>query len=114
MPPNVPDAEEVHFELEELLGLRGPLSALLKNFLWLLAFNTTYLGLFAFIPYTVGMNVSRALSKSLYIRGAAFFIYKKVRIYIVQRVTFYFLCLSTNYRGPCEKDIYRPTFGFFD
>jgi len=80
MPPNVPDAEEVHFELEELLGLRGPLSALLKNFLWLLAFNTTYLGLFAFIPYTVGMNVSRALSKSLYIRGAAFFIYKKTSI----------------------------------
>lgn len=48
---------EINVALDELLGLRGPLSALVRNLLWLLAFNTVYLGLFVFIPRSVGSAV---------------------------------------------------------
>jgi len=45
---------EINVALDELLGLRGPLSTLVRNLLWLLAFNATYLGIFGFVPKTVG------------------------------------------------------------
>jgi len=45
---------EMNVALDELLGLRGPFGALLRNLLWLLAFNVTYLGLFAFVPRSFG------------------------------------------------------------
>ena len=48
---------EINVALDELLGLRGPLSTLVRNLLWLLAFNATYLGIFAFIPRTVGSAI---------------------------------------------------------
>lgn len=48
---------EINVALDELLGLRGPLSLLVRNLLWLLAFNATYLGIFGFIPKTVGYVV---------------------------------------------------------
>lgn len=48
---------EINVALDELLGLRGPVSALLRNLLWLLAFNATYLGIFTFIPKTVGSTI---------------------------------------------------------
>jgi E3 ubiquitin-protein ligase MARCH6 len=48
---------EINVALDELLGLRGPLSLLVRNLLWLLAFNATYLGIFGFIPKTVGFVV---------------------------------------------------------
>jgi E3 ubiquitin-protein ligase MARCH6 len=48
---------EINVALDELLGLRGPLSTLVRNLLWLLAFNATYLGIFAFLPKTVGAAV---------------------------------------------------------
>eukprot|EP00980_Cylindrotheca_fusiformis_P001980 scaffold443_cov125-Cylindrotheca_fusiformis.AAC.29 len=48
---------EINVALDELLGLRGPLSTLVRNLLWLLAFNATYLGIFAFVPKTVGSAV---------------------------------------------------------
>lgn len=48
---------EINVALDELLGLRGPLSVLVRNLLWLLAFNATYLGIFGFIPKTVGYVV---------------------------------------------------------
>ena len=46
----------MHVALDELLGLRGPLSSLIRNLLWLLAFNTAYLALFAFIPHSTGIS----------------------------------------------------------
>jgi hypothetical protein len=52
-PPDV----EMNMALDELLGLRGPFGALLRNLLWLLAFNVTYLGIFAFIPRSFGSLV---------------------------------------------------------
>jgi E3 ubiquitin-protein ligase MARCH6 len=48
---------EINVALDELLGLRGPLSTLVRNLLWLLAFNATYLGIFTFIPRTVGSAI---------------------------------------------------------
>lgn len=48
---------EINVALDELLGLRGPLSTLVRNLLWLLAFNATYLGIFAFVPKAVGSAV---------------------------------------------------------
>ena len=59
---------EIHMALDELLGIRGPISALFRNLMWLLAFNTTYLGLFAFIPHTVGVSVNSALRNSLILK----------------------------------------------
>ena len=52
---------EINVALDELLGLRGPISTLIRNLLWLLAFNATYLGIFAFIPKTVGSTVFSGL-----------------------------------------------------
>jgi len=48
---------EINVALDELLGLRGPISTLVRNLLWLLAFNATYLGIFGFIPKTVGSMI---------------------------------------------------------
>lgn len=48
---------EINVALDELLGLRGPLSTLVRNLLWLLAFNATYLGIFGFVPKIVGSAV---------------------------------------------------------
>lgn len=45
---------DIHVALDELLGLRGPVIGLIRNLLWLLAFNTTYLGIFVYLPYTIG------------------------------------------------------------
>ncbi|CAM9715587.1 unnamed protein product, partial [Phaeothamnion confervicola] len=56
---------EVHVALDELLGVRGPLPTLLRNVLWLLAFNGAYLGLFAFVPFSVGSSAIAAIEKRL-------------------------------------------------
>ena len=52
---------EINVALDELLGLRGPVSTLIRNLLWLLAFNATYLGIFAFVPKAVGSAVYSGL-----------------------------------------------------
>ena len=62
---------EIHVALDELLGLRGPLGALIRNLLWLLVFNTTYLGLFAFIPHMVGSSVLSRVVNSTAIKAGA-------------------------------------------
>ena len=54
---------ELHVALDELLGVRGPLVLLLRNLLWLLAFNGAYLGLFAFVPFSIGSSVLVALHR---------------------------------------------------
>jgi len=48
---------EIHVALDELLGLRGPITDLLRNLLFVLAFNATFLGFFVFIPHTVGLSI---------------------------------------------------------
>ena len=51
---------EFQLALDELLGFRGPVGALLRNLLFSLAFITTYLGLFGFVPYQLGSFASRS------------------------------------------------------
>lgn len=48
---------DINIALDELLGVRGPLLAVGRNLLWLLAFNAVYLGFFAFVPRTVGAAI---------------------------------------------------------
>eukprot|EP00986_Skeletonema_menzelii_P002841 scaffold833_cov145-Skeletonema_menzelii.AAC.1 len=58
-----PDAVDLNLALDELLGFRGPIWALIRNLLWLLVFNTAYIGTFAFIPSFGGRGVYMVLSK---------------------------------------------------
>ena len=51
---------EFQLALDELLGFRGPVGALLRNLFFFLAFITTYLGLFGFVPYQLGSFASRS------------------------------------------------------
>lgn len=51
---------EINIAMDELLGLRGDFMVLFRNVSWLLAFNGAYLGLFAFIPYTLGSTLLSA------------------------------------------------------
>ena len=55
------DDMEMNLALDELLGLRGPFSALIRNILWFVAFVMTYLGVFAFVPRFVGSSVNKRL-----------------------------------------------------
>lgn len=48
---------DVHMAVDELLGIRGPLSMLLRNVLWVLVFHGAYLGLFAFFPFSIGARL---------------------------------------------------------
>uniref|UniRef100_H3GM28 RING-type E3 ubiquitin transferase n=1 Tax=Phytophthora ramorum TaxID=164328 RepID=H3GM28_PHYRM len=67
-PPNMNQREweddfehmEINIAMDELLGLRGDFVVLFRNVSWLLAFNGAYLGLFAFIPYTLGSTLLSA------------------------------------------------------
>lgn len=55
------DDMEMNLALDELLGLRGPFGALIRNILWFMAFVMTYLGVFAFVPRFVGSSVYKRL-----------------------------------------------------
>ncbi|KAJ0405548.1 hypothetical protein P43SY_009597 [Pythium insidiosum] len=54
---------EINIAMEDLVGLRGDIVVLFRNVSWLLAFNGAYLGLFAFIPYTLGSTILSATWK---------------------------------------------------
>ena len=54
--------QDIHVALDELLGLRGPLTGLLRNLIYLLAFNLLYLGIFASFPRSVGAKVFSFIS----------------------------------------------------
>mmetsp|Transcript_3684 Transcript_3684/g.6358 ORF Transcript_3684/g.6358 Transcript_3684/m.6358 type:complete len:1326 (+) Transcript_3684:118-4095(+) len=66
-----PDAVDLNVALDELLGFRGPILALIRNLLWLLVFNTAYLGTFAFIPSFAGRAVYMVLSKFRFVHALA-------------------------------------------
>ena len=53
---------EIRLALDDILGLRDPAHLLLRNVLWLIAFNGIYIGIFASIPCMIGQAVSLALS----------------------------------------------------
>lgn len=52
---------DINIALDELLGVRGPIMTVVRNVLWLLAFNAVYIGFFCFVPRTVGMAVTATL-----------------------------------------------------
>ena len=56
LPPDLDmeDAVDINVALDDLLGVRGPLLTVVRNLLWFLAFNTVYLGFFAFTPHVIG------------------------------------------------------------
>jgi hypothetical protein len=54
---------ELNIAVDELLGIRGALTSLLRNLVWLLAFNGAFLGLFVFVPFTIGCSTIAALSQ---------------------------------------------------
>jgi E3 ubiquitin-protein ligase MARCH6 len=56
---------EINIAMDQLLGIRGPPYVLFRNVSWFLAFNGAYLGLFAFIPYTLGSTILSAGIKIL-------------------------------------------------
>ena len=55
-----PQEMEFQLALDELLGFRGPVITLLRNLGFFLAFITTYLGIFGFVPYHLGSFASRS------------------------------------------------------
>ncbi len=57
LPEDDIDNGEIQIALDELLGVRGPLTSLVRNILWLLAFNGAYIGLFAYIPISIGSTI---------------------------------------------------------
>jgi E3 ubiquitin-protein ligase MARCH6 len=54
---------EINLALDELLGLRGPVFAVIRNLLWLLVFNTAYIGIFALLPSSVGVAIYMVSTK---------------------------------------------------
>jgi len=54
-------------QVDELLGVRGPIAVLVRNLLWLLAFNGAYLGLFAFVPFSIGSSLVAAAARYMYV-----------------------------------------------
>ncbi len=53
---DIPD-REIRLPLDDVLGLREPFHLLLRNVLWLVAFNGLYIGVFASAPYMIGQAV---------------------------------------------------------
>ncbi|KAL7513840.1 hypothetical protein ACHAXN_011071 [Cyclotella atomus] len=54
---------EINLALDELLGLRGPVFAVIRNLLWLLVFNTAYIGIFALLPSSFGVAIYMVSTK---------------------------------------------------
>ncbi|KAF0682927.1 Aste57867_24940 [Aphanomyces stellatus] len=57
------DHMEINIAMDEVVGFRGPLYILVRNVSWFLAFNGAYLGIFAFIPYTLGSTIVATFGK---------------------------------------------------
>eukprot|EP00956_Cyclotella_meneghiniana_P032809 scaffold91580_cov70-Cyclotella_meneghiniana.AAC.7 len=59
---------EINLALDELLGLRGPILAVVRNLLWLLVFNTAYLGIFALLPASFGDAIYKLSTKLAFVQ----------------------------------------------
>ena len=58
--PDDPVEVGINIALDEILGVRGPLSTVVQNLMWLLAFNTLFLGFFTFAPRVIGTSILSA------------------------------------------------------
>jgi hypothetical protein len=72
-PPPLDDMMEVelHVAIDELLGIRGPVSVLVRNVMWFVAFNAVYLGVFAFVPFSIGTQFCAVASTHPHFAGLA-------------------------------------------
>ena len=61
---------EMNVALDELLGLRGPFGALLRNLLWLLAFNVTSL-LSKRVSFSPSLAIRTSISPSIFVKSKA-------------------------------------------
>ncbi|RHY31409.1 hypothetical protein DYB32_003523 [Aphanomyces invadans] len=59
------DHMEINIAMDEVIGFRGPPYVLLRNVCWFLAFNGAYLGILAFLPYTLGSTIVVSIAKGL-------------------------------------------------
>jgi len=55
--------DEGHVPIDQLIGIRGPISALLRNLFLLLLFITTYLGMFLCLPHAIGTSAFGRFSR---------------------------------------------------
>jgi len=62
-PDDLGDAD-INIALDELLGVRGPLAAVVRNLMWLIAFNAVYLAFFICVPRLFGASVTSFLFNS--------------------------------------------------
>ncbi|RLO09324.1 hypothetical protein DYB28_001659 [Aphanomyces astaci] len=60
------DHMEINIAMDEVIGFRGPPYILLRNVSWFLAFNGAYLGIFAFVPYTLGSTIVATVAKCVH------------------------------------------------
>ena len=58
---NNEEEAEMQMALDELIGFRGPLHVAFRNIALLLLFNGIYIGIFAFIPYNIGLSTQLAV-----------------------------------------------------
>ena len=58
---NNEEEAEMQMALDELIGFRGPWHIAFRNVMWLLLFNAIYIGIFAFIPYNIGLSTQLAI-----------------------------------------------------
>ena len=58
---NNEEEAEMQMALDELIGFRGPWHIAFRNVMWLLLFNAIYIGIFAFIPYNIGLSTQLAV-----------------------------------------------------
>ena len=63
---------------DELIGLRGPVSSLLRNLVWFLTFNTAYLGVFACVPKLIGSITFSQYSQSKVISNMTSFFFEQL------------------------------------
>ena len=66
------DEIEVNIALDELLGLRGPILGVVRNLVWLLVFNTAYVGVFAFAPSKLGDAIYHLFGEFAKVEEAAY------------------------------------------
>ncbi len=64
--------------LEQLVGLRGPLSEVFRNLCWLLAFQASFIALFALIPCAIGSFAFSHLVRSSILKSSGHFILKRI------------------------------------
>ncbi len=57
LPPE--DGLEINLAVDELLGLRGPLSVIFRNCLFLLVFLGAFITLFGFVPHMLGKGAQK-------------------------------------------------------